>query len=548
MNMRQPHPHFLKLSKAYLLTASLLGALCTTSAMAQATPEELQRAQQDAERRLKDEQLRQQRDRDETTRANRPGSAIDPRSLAPLPAVSPQGGACRDIQTVDIKGASLLSQRQRERIVSNFVPKCLTASDIESLMAELTKAYVDMGYVTSRVYLPSQDLTKGQLTLLVLEGKVEKIVIRDGREEGRSSVNVSTIFPGVTGSVLNLRDIEQGLDQINRLSSNSATMAIEPGEKAGGSVIAIDNKPKFPLSFNASLDNQGSTSTGKWQLGVTLSYDNPLTLDDFFTVTHRESRPNDPERKYSGSDSFTYVVPFGYNTFTWGTSRSSYMSIVVLASGQEARSAGNSNTTFYKLDRVLYRNQVTRFNGSVTLTDKSSANYFAEQLLGVSSRTLQVLDLDTSLKTSLGSGIFGLDLGFAQGLKHGGALVDADNLPDTQPRAQFRKIKFGLNYMLPFNVGMKAATFNSQITGQYALDTLYGSEQISAGGIYAVRGHVRNALSADHGFVWRNDLSIQQSFTAFGQTFNARPYIGFDYGQVKQYAYIPDAPEGSMTC
>lgn len=53
-----------------------------------------------------------------------------------------------------------------------------------------------------------------------------------------------TIFPGVKGSVLQLRDIEQGLDQLNRLPSNNATMRIEPGAEAGSSRVLINNVQK----------------------------------------------------------------------------------------------------------------------------------------------------------------------------------------------------------------------------------------------------------------------------------------------------------------
>ena len=50
-------------------------------------------------------------------------------------------------------------------------------------------------------------------------------------------------FPDlVKNQAINLRDIEQGIDQINRLSSHNAKISLDPSEKSGYSNVKIENK------------------------------------------------------------------------------------------------------------------------------------------------------------------------------------------------------------------------------------------------------------------------------------------------------------------
>lgn len=46
-------------------------------------------------------------------------------------------------------------------------------SELEAILAALTKNYVDRGYVTTRVCLPAQDLQTGVLEIRAIEGTIE---------------------------------------------------------------------------------------------------------------------------------------------------------------------------------------------------------------------------------------------------------------------------------------------------------------------------------------------------------------------------------------
>lgn len=487
------------------------------------------------------QQQRQQRDIESALPPERAPAGIDTRELQPRVDASAAGKKCHEISIVRIDGAPNLSPQVREQIVRDYSNRCLGVVEIEQILAEITRDYISRGYITTRAYLPQQDLSRGTLEILVLEGVVDKILLEDG---GSDSIRLGGVFPAER-SLLNLRDFEQGIEQVNKLSSNNATMDVQPGAAPGASTVVIRNTPRTPFHASLSVDNQGSESTGRHQIGVTVTADRLLKLNELLLVTHRRSHPHDEERQFSESDSVSAIIPFRYTTLSLSMNRARYTSTLVAPSGLDLQFKGKSATDSLKVEHIAYRDQATRVTLSSTLTMKDSKSWLAGQFLAVSSRLLTVLDVDSSLTTGFAGGVFGFDLGMAKGLKLGGALRDPDGLPALAPRAQFDKLKLGMNYMIPFQLAGKDFSFSSQFSAQHSWDTLYGSEQMLVGGIYSVRGYVRNTLSGDNGYSLRNELSMRHNLMLGAERVGLRFYGALDVGKVTNR--VPDVPSGRLT-
>ena len=123
--------------------------------------------------------------------------------------------------------------------------RCVGLAEINAVLRDVTHLYIDHGYVTSRAYVPQQDIRKTRiLRLLVVEGTLSDIYL-NGRKVVDSG-SLATAFPGLIGRVVNIRDIEQGLDQMNRLQAKDAKSAMLPGPKDGTSILNIENRPAGP--------------------------------------------------------------------------------------------------------------------------------------------------------------------------------------------------------------------------------------------------------------------------------------------------------------
>ncbi|HAE7768251.1 TPA_asm: ShlB/FhaC/HecB family hemolysin secretion/activation protein, partial [Salmonella enterica subsp. houtenae serovar 45:g,z51:-] len=82
-----------------------------------------------------------------------------------------------------------------------------------------------------------------------------------------------------------VRDIEQGLENLQRLPTVTARMALHPGEAPGESDILIERTQSRFWRVGAWVDDTGTGSTGRYQGGVMLALDNPTSLSDLFYVT-----------------------------------------------------------------------------------------------------------------------------------------------------------------------------------------------------------------------------------------------------------------------
>lgn len=499
-------------------------------------------ASSDAARQAEIIQRRAQQDMQRQFELDRQSAKAPTHIDVPLPKknTSQPQQKCWDIDTVDLQGVTVIQRGKISRLERKFSDRCIGAGDIQQLMSELTALYIDKGYITARVYLPQQDLTTKKLLLLVVEGQVQSV----HEDNDQHTIFLGTVLPGAEGHPFNLRDLEQALDQINRLASNHATFTLEPGEQPGDSVLVMHNTPTNRWHVNLSYDNRGSESTGQNQIGASMGLDNLLGINDYLSITQRRSQHYSDDYRGSESTSVSYIVPFGYATFILMGATSMYDSPLYAPSGAVLNTHGETNQASARWDLVVYRGQYDQVTFSTQVTGKSTKSYLQDVLLEVSSRRLSTLDLDIQYNTRLGNGMFNASIGYTHGLKWWGALRDDKDASRLMPKAQFSTWRFTSGYYLPFSLAEKAMSLNSQLTAQYAEDRLYGSEQMSIGGMYTVRGLKDQSVAGDRGFYLRNDLSLHHPTEIAGYSATLRPYLGLDVGYVTNVD--PDAQGGSM--
>jgi len=525
-------------------------ALCHASALARTTPGAVfERQIQNIESQQRD---RLREDQERALRALPPPGGTDLNTVKPQVQVPDIGVACRDIRTIEITGdTQRVPDFLRADITRDFAGRCLAATDIEAILAQLTKSFIDRGYITTRAYLPAQDLRTGKLVITVVEGRIERYEIESGPAGGKKgSIWPSGAFPGNPGDALNLRDLEQGIDQLNLLSSNNARLDLRPGSTPGQSVVAVQNDASFPVHLFGSYDNLGTDATGRNAASATVTLDSLLGLNELFAVTRRQSVfPANGGHK-SDSTAVHAQLPFGYNTFTVDYSQSNYTNTLGLPSGLALKATGKMDTWSLGADRVVFRNQTSRVAFSARLTTQQSKNWLGGEFLQVSSRTLTFLDVGVNAFTQVYGGIFNGRLAMVQGLNLLGSLHDPSDLPRDLPHAQFNKFTLDLGYNRRFELAGTPLTFSTQLSGQAANDTLYGTQQILIGGPSSVRGFQNYTLAGDNGYFVRNELGLPWQFSTamFGNpagTLAGRVYAGFDWGNVTNRA--AGVPSGSLS-
>ncbi|MBP0949430.1 ShlB/FhaC/HecB family hemolysin secretion/activation protein [Pseudomonas alliivorans] len=480
-----------RLAVLALLAAAPLPALAAT------TPGE-----QDFIRDRQDRLLEEQRRRLEDLK-DLPGKQAEP--AAP---VAPADTRCFTINRIELKGADSLSAAERDKLIQPYIGQCLGVPQLNELLKVITDHYIEKGLVTTRAYLPQQDLSKGDLQVLVIEGKLEKL--RGAADSGLSARELAMTFPGQEGTMVNLREIEQMVDQLNRLPSNQAQMELTPGEAVGGSDVVVKNTPQKPWRANLARTNEGQRSTGEQQWNAGLEWDNPLGLADQFSLRGGHDAISD-RQKASRNASLSYSMPWGWWTFSYLYSTSEYRS-VAQASNIDFKQDGDSQNHQFRAERVVHRDALSKTSLNAGLAYLRTNNYVEDSKLALSSNRITEAQFGINHGRRIGSAFLNIDLG----MQHGIGALDAQGSHDPGPGeadARYRKYTGTLSYLQPFQLWGEKLTFTSLATGQRSEDVLFSPQRQSLGGSSSVRGYKDQFLSGDSGGYWRNEVRLTRPVT-----------------------------------
>ncbi|CAK00850.1 ShlB/FhaC/HecB family hemolysin secretion/activation protein [Bartonella tribocorum] len=449
---------------------------------------------------------------------------------------------CLLIKSIEFVDAQLISRTDLHNTISFWEGRCLGIAEINEVLKAVTKLYMKRGYIAVRAYLPEQDLRGGRLKIVVVEGQVEDITLEGHKVERQYQGEIITAFPNLVGQPANLRPIEQGLDQINRLFSRHATINLGAGDAPGDSILDIHIDKQKPWLFTLSSDNLGAKATGLYQTRVSFSFDDLLGINDQWSFSYQRSMNGGPYHfsgKRPNSDTITgsFSIPYGYWTVGFDGSWSQYHSSIK-GIFSDIMTSGKSLSLTPWLSRVIDRDQEGKTWITGRLTWKYSDNFIMGSRVDVSSRKLAIATLELDHSRKWMGGELSAHIGFHKGLAILGAYDDKEQETSTKnaPKGQFSKLSFSLGYVRPFSLKQYNFRYNTLLSGQLSPDALFSSEQLSLGGSSSVRGVREAVYYGNNGVFWRNELSLLlPGFSSkMGRRFMSQfaPYMALDLGMI----------------
>jgi hemolysin activation/secretion protein len=416
--------------------------------------------------------------------------------------VSTSSAVCFDIQEITVSGVTVIDPFALNDITHPFIEQCLDLPKINHLISLVSNVYLDKGYVTSRAYIAPQDLNGGHLSLVVVEGEIEGFDIGKAK---LSQQQLQLAFPMTKGDKLNLRDIEQGLENINRLFQNQVTTSLAPGNYQGGTVIELSNQMSKPWQASLSFNNTGNDETGKHQLDAFYVHNNLFGLNDNI-VASMSSNVGGKKLKHAVSRSYSLNVdmPYHYWQFALGNTFFEYEQTINGAS-IDFITSGTSFNTNISLENRLFRDQNSTFDVKVAFARKDSKNYLEDVYLDTSSRTLYIWELAGFYKKNIPLGSF--DISFV--INHSVPWFDAkQKVVEAENDFQFTKYQLDAGLSLFFDLGTQPVRYSLRGHYVHAPKNIILSEGVSVGGRYSVRGISDDSLYGYRGGYVRNDLTF----------------------------------------
>jgi hemolysin activation/secretion protein len=510
--------------RASLAATLLLGVLCSAQAQTQADK------QRDAaeQRRIQERetQLREQQQTSPDARQSAPAA-----STQRLPdAESP----CFPIRKLALGGDAaaqfgwVLDNLSGPQKTDSPLGKCLGTQGIGILLQRAQDSVVARGFVTTRVLAQPQDLSGGSLVLTVVPGRIRGIRFADPTAPDTHSAltSTATAVPAKPGDILNLRDIEQALENFKRVPTADADIQITPADQPDQSDLVIAYQRSTPVRLSLALDDSGGKSTGRYQGSATFSWDNPLGLNDLFYVSqNHDAGGGDPGPRGTRGSTVHYSLPYGYWALGATISESRYHQTVAGLT-QNYVYSGTSGNAELKLSRLFYRDATRKSTAYLKAFERHANNFVDDTEVQIQRRVVGGWEFGLGHREFLGNATVDANLAYKRGTRDFAAM-DAPEESTGQGTARFSLWAADVTLNQPFKLLAQSLRYQATLRLQGNETPLTPQDRFSIGGRYTVRGFDgESSLSGDGGWLLRQELGW-----ALGNS-GQELYLGIDAGGV----------------
>ena len=473
--------------------------------------------------------------------------SVAPQALAQAPiqpeAVQTPVELRFDIARYRVEGNTLLPAEQVDQAVAPYAGKGRDFGDVQRALEALQEAYRQRGYSAVQVYLPEQELARGEVLLRVVEARVTKLDVRGNKFYDEANIRRS--LPALAeGSTPNGNVVAKNLKLANENPGKQTNVTLRAGAKEGEVEARVDVVDENPSKWFLTLDNTGTPQTGYHRFGVGYQHANLGNADQALTLQYITSieKPSqvgiysvgyhlplyahgasmDFVAGYSDVDAGSTATPSGPLTFS---GRGGIVG--VRYNWHLDHHAGYDHKVIFGLDHRMYRNAC-------------SVGAFGAAGCGAAAATFNLTPLSVTYAGTLTmpSGRLALHAGVATNLG-GGSKGDSAALSLARAGADnhYWVGRAGIDWAqaLPGDWQVRA-----RLDTQYADEVLVAPEQFGIGGANSVRGFLEREVANDRGHSGSLELYTPELAPRIGmKDWNARLLAFYDFGRVSRIDPLP---------
>lgn len=432
---------------------------------------------------------------------------------------------CFTIEHIEITNAEVIPHWVNLALFkSEFIGQCLGINGINTVVTRMQNRLLTHGWITTRIVVPEQDISRGTLYLTIVPGIIRNVQFTDDSDK---YALLYTSMPAHKKQLLDLRDIEQGLENLQRLPVVSAEMEIKPGENAGESDIVIKRKQSRFWHTSLWVNDAGSPVTGRYQGGLMLALDNPFALSDLFYLS-TERDLDFAGNKNNQNMMAHYSVPLGYWLFDINASKYDY-SQTVAGHIKDILYSGESDSINAGVSYTLFRNQSSKTTLRYGVQAKVLRNYIDNTEIEIQRRRVSSWLINLSHRQYFSFATFEGSVNYQRGTRWFGSVPAYEEayLDNYYATDKADILTWRADLEIPILIGQQAFRYQGHYRRQMTHDPLTAIDKLSIGNRWTIRGFDgERTLSANEGWYIQNTLSWQYPSTAHFA------YLGIDYGKL----------------
>lgn len=401
-----------------------------------------------------------------------------------------------------VDGNTVLSAGKIEESVYPFMGEAKTIEDVEKARSALEKMYQDAGYLTVSVSIPQQEVDTGVVRLLVTEGAVEALRIKDAQYTSLAEIK-SRVAEFQEGKVPHFPTAQQQLGTVNKGQNRQVTPVLRPGKSPGKVDVDLKVQDKLPLHGSLELNDRYSSNTTETRLNGSLRYENLWQKDHSVGLSFQVSPEDLNEVKvFSG----TYVIP---------RLKGDYFAAYAVISDSDISAVGDVSVIgkgYIAGARYIHPLPYSE-NFYQGLTLGADYKTFKESvvLLGADGFNTPISYLafmagyDGTYQTPSSQTQVNLSFNFApRGFGNHEREFNRKR-DESKPNYTFLKADVKHTHQLPLDWSVQA-----KVSGQISSEKLISAEQFTIGGVDSVRGYLESSELGDNGIFASLELRTPQ--------------------------------------
>ncbi|MDH3604659.1 MAG: ShlB/FhaC/HecB family hemolysin secretion/activation protein, partial [Candidatus Tectomicrobia bacterium] len=420
--------------------------------------------------------------------------------LPPVPPLSPKEQPrlpLRQFQLrqVRIVGNTVFAEETLRTVAEPYLNRDVTSEDLEALRRDLTRLYINAGYINSGAVLPDQKITNGTVTYRIIEGALTDVTFsgkrwfRDGYLRRRLTLGIA---PPLNVNVLQTRLYR--LQQDDRIEQLNAEL--RPGIRPGESELHVQVRERPPYFMALEFNNYQSVTIGAERGLLTLAHRNLTGHGDVLNFTYGRSAGLDLQVDTS------YILPLTARDTTISLRYQRNNSSVISGLFDALDIQSRSETWNVNLRHPFYRDLRREF--ALTLGGKRahSKSFLRDIPFSFSAGTengesiVTALSLTAEWSDRTPRSVLALQSRFSVGIDALDATTHSDRaIPDSRFFAWLGQVQWARR------LTQRDLQLRFRLTLQLSDDSLLPTEQIAVGGRFSVRGYRENQLIRDNALI-----------------------------------------------
>ncbi|MDO8333754.1 MAG: ShlB/FhaC/HecB family hemolysin secretion/activation protein [Nitrosomonas sp.] len=416
-----------------------------------------------------------------------------------------QHSAAIELNAVVFEGNTVFPTKELEKQVQPYLHRLVSTEELEELRKQITRYYIDHGYVTSGATFPMNPIQGKMLRIKIIEGKIGETRVR-GEKRLKSGYIINRLIPN-DKAPLNVNELQNRFRILltdplfDRLNGR-----LLPGTDRGLSILDLEVTRARPYQFSVVSDNYRAPSVGSIAIGSNAWVRNLTKQGDLLDFTFLTSAPTGGNAyQYSGS----WIVPISdYGTKVYFSINNANVSIV-----EEPLTSINIKSNTFSVEgginQTLIENLKRRLSFSAGIGFKDNETRLLGQsfsfIPGLPSGENQIsaVRINQEYIERWDRLVWAFRSTFSLGLDAFGSTIQSNHLnPDSEYFAWLGQTRGVWNLAaIKSDLIMKGAV-------QVSNDPLLPLERMAVGGRHTVRGYRENQLVRDNGYAGSAELLI----------------------------------------